>query len=292
MRALSLEILTAAFRSTEMWVEDEDTGDLINSHVIAQVYKELGFDAIILHNANEQFSSMDMPDNTTHVHIFDKDNAKIKSATENVGTFDATNPDIRYSLENRSERDAAIVLASAIVTGKAKTLAQRDQLLKSYQIPLEDQMAIKKKAFELAEQVSEELEGVKNTDKIRHAIKSQEIKQFYDEQRKEILTSGIDQGALLEKARQRLKEDRKKAKELTKQQQEALPNIQEKVRSINDEPAMLSFVNTVIEDARKKVFPNKAPKNWQRDPRVLGIVRESVKEAGNYLMKNVAPGSR
>lgn len=91
--------IDSAFRNNQdLWVEDPETGGLINSHVIGQVFKELGYDAIILKDADQQFSSMDMVYNTTHVHIFDKDNAKIKSATENVGSFDPTTSDIRFSL--------------------------------------------------------------------------------------------------------------------------------------------------------------------------------------------------
>ena len=92
-------------------------------------------------------------------------------------------------------------------------------------------------------------------------------------------------------ARARLKEDRKKLKEATKHQQEPLPNMEEKVRSISDELAMLKVVDDIVNDSRKKVFPKKEPKNWQRDPRVLGTIRESVKSASNHLLKNVAPGA-
>ncbi|NQY00731.1 MAG: hypothetical protein HRT70_06320, partial [Flavobacteriaceae bacterium] len=283
--------IDAAFRNAQIWIEDPETGNLINSHVISQVYKELGYDAIILHDADQQFSTMDMPSNTTHVHIFDKDNAKIKSATENVGTYDPANPDIRYSLSPRSERDAVTVLANAIVTGKAKTLAQREQILKSYKIPLENQASIKERAFDIAEQVQSEIDSLENTQTIRNAIRKAEIKQFYDAERKAILEKGIEQGELLEMARARLKEDRKKLKEATKQQQEPLPKMDERVRSINDEMAMLKVVDDIVNDTRKKVFPKKEPKNWQRDPRILGTIRESVKSAGNYLLKNVAPGA-
>lgn len=34
------------------------------------------------------------------------DNTQIKSATDNIGTFDKTNPDIRYSISNKSQKSA------------------------------------------------------------------------------------------------------------------------------------------------------------------------------------------
>lgn len=211
--------------------------------------------------------------------------------TEFIHRLINTKSEIKYSFSPRSERDAAVVLANSIITGKAKTVAQREQILNSYKIPLENQAAIKARAFEIAEQVEQELGSVKNTETIRKAIKKVEIKQFYDAQRKEILTTGIEQGELLTLARQRLKDDRKKAKEASKSNRAALPNMQEKVRSISDDPAMLSFVNNIVEDSNKLVFPNKVPKNWQRDARVLGTIRESVRAAGNHMMRDVKTGA-
>jgi hypothetical protein len=122
LRALDLEYgeftgqqLMNLFRDELADVQDMDTGQLIGTHIFSQIVKKLGFDSIILNRADAEFGSrgrravmggvafagggMEMEYDTTHVHIFDKDNAKIKSATENVGTFDPANADIRYSLD-------------------------------------------------------------------------------------------------------------------------------------------------------------------------------------------------
>ena len=77
------------------YVESPETGALINSQVIADIIQELGFDSIILKNADDRFSSMDMEQGTAHVHVFDENNTHIKSV-DNRGTFDPQDSNIFY----------------------------------------------------------------------------------------------------------------------------------------------------------------------------------------------------
>jgi len=81
-----------------MYAEDFDgEGELIQSHLIGQIFKHLGFDGIVLQNADKRFKTMDMGSGIAHVHVFEETPANIKSATDNTGSFDPINPDIRYS---------------------------------------------------------------------------------------------------------------------------------------------------------------------------------------------------
>lgn len=75
------------------YAESEDTGELIGSQLVAEVIQEMGYDSIILKNAEERFSNMNMNTGTSHVHIFDSGKTNIKSV-DNQGTFDATDPDV------------------------------------------------------------------------------------------------------------------------------------------------------------------------------------------------------
>ena len=59
----------------------------------AEIIKALGYDAIILKGAENQFSDMRMPPNTTHIMTFDRDAGNIKS-NDNDGGFDPTSPNI------------------------------------------------------------------------------------------------------------------------------------------------------------------------------------------------------
>lgn len=82
-----------ALRASEglAYAEDAETGDLIGYHVLGEIIQELGFDSIILKNAESRFSSMDMEYGTAHIHVFDANNTNIKSVN-NRGTFDPNDP--------------------------------------------------------------------------------------------------------------------------------------------------------------------------------------------------------
>ena len=85
--------LEKALRSSEAlgYAEDPETGALIGYQMLAEVIKELGFDSIILKNADARFSTMDMEPGTAHIHVFDDFNTNIKSV-QNRGTFDRNDP--------------------------------------------------------------------------------------------------------------------------------------------------------------------------------------------------------
>lgn len=89
------ETIEALIRGNEeiSYAEDPETGVLINSQLIAEIIEEMGFDSIILKNAEQRFSTMEMEHGTSHVHIFDSGKTNIKSV-ENQGTFDPRDPDI------------------------------------------------------------------------------------------------------------------------------------------------------------------------------------------------------
>lgn len=88
------EVIEELLRSSEDYAyADGPEGELIGSQLIAEVIEEMGFDSIILQNAEQRFETMNMESGTAHVHIFDSNKTNIKS-TENIGTFDPTDPNI------------------------------------------------------------------------------------------------------------------------------------------------------------------------------------------------------
>jgi hypothetical protein len=80
------------------YAEDMDTGDLVGYQMLGEIIQELGFDSIILKNANERFENMNMGYGTAHVHVFDENNTNIKSV-ENTGAFNAADSNI-FKQEN------------------------------------------------------------------------------------------------------------------------------------------------------------------------------------------------
>lgn len=87
--------LEAMLRGAEAlaYAEDPNTGELAGYHALGEIIQELGFDSIILKDAEQRFENMDMESGTTHVHVFDANNTNIKSV-DNQGTFDPTDPNI------------------------------------------------------------------------------------------------------------------------------------------------------------------------------------------------------
>ena len=58
------------------------------------VTEALGYDGIIDSTVSKKFANMNLDEGTTHYVVFNPN--QIKSATDNVGTFDINNPDIRF----------------------------------------------------------------------------------------------------------------------------------------------------------------------------------------------------
>lgn len=96
------------------YAEDPETGDLVGYHAIAMVIKELGYDSIILKNAEERFSNMNMTPGTAHIHVFDEYNSNIKSATANRGTFDPNDPVIYNQQKQQAMEDPNLLVVHNI----------------------------------------------------------------------------------------------------------------------------------------------------------------------------------
>ncbi|MFK7942609.1 MAG: hypothetical protein AB8B85_06825, partial [Paracoccaceae bacterium] len=125
--------LEAQMRGAEafQYVEDAETDDIISNHVIAQVIKELGFDAIILKAADQRFNNMDIEPGIAHIQVFDEFNTNIKSV-HNRGTFDPEDPRILYQDGEarivRDERAKFDDLMNALDHGKGDAKAAFAQM--------------------------------------------------------------------------------------------------------------------------------------------------------------------
>lgn len=83
-----------ALRDSEdiMFLENEE-GDLVSNSFLAALIEQLGFDSIVLLNADRRFTTMHMEPETTHIHLFAAARTQVKSV-ENAGTFDPNAADI------------------------------------------------------------------------------------------------------------------------------------------------------------------------------------------------------
>ena len=78
------------------WTDGYDISDYLDEH------PELGYDAIILDEGGDLVDGKPVSRGES---IVIKDSSQIKSATDNIGTFDRNNPDIRYELRDNQGRE-------------------------------------------------------------------------------------------------------------------------------------------------------------------------------------------
>ena len=102
--------LEKALRSNDELADAYDydavTEGNIQSHLIGQVFKNLGFDGIVLQSADKRFPGMHMGGETSHVHVFAETPAQIKATTSEF----TEDPRFKYSLSR----------ANAVHNGAAK----------------------------------------------------------------------------------------------------------------------------------------------------------------------------
>ena len=72
-------------------------GEMASSQVIADMFKSLGYDGIILTDVSTRFPNMNLNSKTSHIHVFDEYSNQIKLADGSNTHFGST-PDIRYSI--------------------------------------------------------------------------------------------------------------------------------------------------------------------------------------------------
>lgn len=86
------ELVYAIDNSENVYSIVDSAGNLAKGAFIKSVFEELGYDGIILQNADIQFKNMNMPKGTTHYHVFHPN--QIKSAIGNNGDYDPTKTSI------------------------------------------------------------------------------------------------------------------------------------------------------------------------------------------------------
>ena len=77
-----------------LYIDDPETGEPASGDFFMNLVTELGYDAVILKNADRRWPGMSMDVNTSHVHVADKYNTNIKSADRNEGGYSKSDPNI------------------------------------------------------------------------------------------------------------------------------------------------------------------------------------------------------
>jgi hypothetical protein len=72
---------------------DNEEGELVSSSLFASVIEHLGYDSIVLLNADKRFRTMNMMPGTTHIHLMPSARSQVKSL-DNIGSFNPEDPNI------------------------------------------------------------------------------------------------------------------------------------------------------------------------------------------------------
>lgn len=74
-----------------VYLECLETGRLLSHALVGAVIQALGYDSIVLLEADKRFTSMSMNAGTTHIHLFGKPDGMVKST--DMAVFDEKDPD-------------------------------------------------------------------------------------------------------------------------------------------------------------------------------------------------------
>jgi len=91
---VDLNELEKKLRKSELY--ENDNGEMASSQVIADFFKNLGYDGIILTDVSERFKNMGIGGGTSHIHVFDEFSNQIKLADGTNTTFNPDSKDIRF----------------------------------------------------------------------------------------------------------------------------------------------------------------------------------------------------
>lgn len=93
---IDLNELEQNLRESEALLYAEGEEGLLSSHIIAQFFKNLGFDGILLTDVSNRFPGMGLGSSATHVHVFDEYSNQIKLSDGSNFAFRGTTRDIRF----------------------------------------------------------------------------------------------------------------------------------------------------------------------------------------------------
>lgn len=91
---IDLNKLEKKLRSAELY--ENDNGEMASSQVIADFFKNLGYDGIILTDVADRFKNMGLGGTTSHIHVFNEFSNQIKLADGTNTTFNPDTKDIRF----------------------------------------------------------------------------------------------------------------------------------------------------------------------------------------------------
>jgi|15BtaG_2_1085339.scaffolds.fasta_scaffold00299_10 hypothetical protein len=87
---------------------------LTSSQIVADMFKNLGYDGIILKDVSQRFRGMGLSPSTSHIHVFNEFSNQIKLADGTNVTFNEDTKDIRKQLQAKGKERQKSLTAKAI----------------------------------------------------------------------------------------------------------------------------------------------------------------------------------
>jgi hypothetical protein len=110
---VDLSNLEKALRKAELY--ENESGDIASSQVIADFFKNLGYDGIILTDVSERFKNMGIGSYTSHIHVFDEFANQIKLADGTNKTYNEETKDIRFQKQKQDKGSVEVGSHEAVL---------------------------------------------------------------------------------------------------------------------------------------------------------------------------------
>ncbi len=118
---VDLNQLEKAVREGVTFAENENA-ELTSSQIVADMFKNLGYDGIILQDVSKRFRGMGLSPSTSHIHVFNEFSNQIKLADGSNVTFNENTKDIRFKAKESQQQEGVTL------KDKAKSMENLNQM--------------------------------------------------------------------------------------------------------------------------------------------------------------------
>lgn len=277
------------------WMEGRDIAEFLIDELA-----DYGFDSVIVDEGTDNSG-----DRGEAYIVFEP--TQIKSATENIGTFDPTNPDIRYSLQGSKnpERLAAISLAGhAFETGKPLNEDQARKVIRSYGIEdLDAENSILDKAQDILQEMEAEKGKLKNHKEITQALNKAALLTEFRSRVDELERSARRGGRLYEKTVQDIKARKLAQRKANVQEidEDAIAYLvsqyHENITKEESSVDVSRLLPSLREAIRKEMVKNglitkRNKKGYLSMPEYRATLADSLSKISINLVRQITPGRR
>ena len=271
----------------------DDINDLIQDAI------DSGRDGVIIENLIDNADGSS--EEATHYLVFEP--TQIKSATENTGAFDPTNPDIRYSIPDANQKDlAAIALAGhQFEKGKKLTDEQVNKALDGYGVTDEtERMETLRRADNILNELQSSKADMTDHKEITQALIDANLNIEYQEGLKRIERESFKGGKTYEKAVSKLKEREKLARLADTQDLDGdilaylINEYQKSIITDEDVSRLLPSIEEAIRANMIKsgLITERNKKGFKSMPEYKSTLAKTLNHISNNLIRQITPGRR